>query len=296
MSFVIRSAWSTDLVRLVNLAETCQAEPELSCAYLNDDAPGITSELVKINGTDDWTTVTWVALDDARRLMGWIAAEADLALGRIWWFGPFVSEPMSLLTDSVLDGLFRTAHAALGGFAEHEMAFYEDAPLLERFAERNGFAVEEKSALLRTSILDVRVPDSRVRVEPVVDPTPELIALHDDLFPQTHSPGHHLFGRVDERHDRFAAYVDDELVGYVATEIQHSTSLYIDYIGVHVDWRQQGIARSLLTAAMRHRHSEVLHAHLTVRDGNVAANRLYASVGFEPDRVIVPYRRGFTLD
>lgn len=295
MSFVCRSAWSTDLVRLVNLAEQCQAEPELTCAYLSHEPSAITAELVRIHGTDDWTTVTWVALDDARRLMGWIAAETDLSMGRIWWFGPFIAEPMSLLTDSVLDALFRTAHSSLGGFAEHEMAFDESSSVLSRFAERNGFFREESSASLRTSNLDVFVPDTSVRIEPVVGPVPELIELHDRLFPNTHSPGVELFDRYDDRHVRLVAHVGSDLVGYVATEIQHDGSLYVDFIGVHEDWRQQGIGRSLLATAMRQGAAPGRNAHLTVRSSNKSAQRLCSSLGFAQESVIVPYRRGFTL-
>jgi ribosomal protein S18 acetylase RimI-like enzyme len=46
---------------------------------------------------------------------------------------------------------------------------------------------------------------------------------------------------------------------------------------------------------MQARHGDATHAHLTVRSANDAARRLYASLGFTEERVLVPMRRGFTL-
>ncbi len=64
MSFAVRQAWESDLARLLELAVECQADPNRHCAYLSAEATPISAELEEIDGTDDWTTVTWVALDD----------------------------------------------------------------------------------------------------------------------------------------------------------------------------------------------------------------------------------------
>jgi len=57
---------------------------------------------------------------------------------------------------------------------------------------------------------------------------------------------------------------------------------HVTTIGVHPDWRRQGVGRRLLVALID--LSEELHASrvtLEVRAGNLAAQALYADLGFE---------------
>ena len=297
MSFAVRQAWHADLERLVELAVGCQGDPNRSCHYLSSDIAALRTELREIEGVDSWTTATWVALDDARDVIGWIAAESDRQMGRIWWFGPFVADADLPLADAIADGLFGAGRLCLAQFPEHELAIDARSSWLRRFAERNGFQAEEGSVVLRLSDLHIEVPGSSVRIEAAAESIDaEVVALHDAIFPGTHSTGAQLFGLTGGRHDRFVARHEGDVVGYVATEVQHDGSLYIDYVGVSDASRGQGIGRALVGTAIRARADEATHAHLTVRVSNAAARELYASLGFVEELVLVPHRLGFTLE
>ena len=297
MSFAVRQAWHADLERLVELAVGCQGDPNRSCHYLSSDIAALRTELREIEGVDSWTTATWVALDDARDVIGWIAAESDRQMGRIWWFGPFVADADLPLADAIADGLFGAGRRSLAQFPEHELAIDARSSWLQRFAERNGFEAEEGSVVLRLSDLHIEVPGSSVRIEAAAESIDaEVVALHDAIFPGTHSTGAQLFGLTGGRHDRFVARHEGDVVGYVATEVQHDGSLYIDYVGVSDASRGQGIGRALVGTAIRARADEATHAHLTVRVSNAAARELYASLGFVEELVLVPHRLGFTLE
>lgn len=296
MSFAVRSAWQSDLDRLVDLAVVCQADPERACPSLSDDRSGLKAELQEIDGTDDWTAVTWVALDDKRELLGWIAAESDLGMGRVWWVGPFIADAAAPLTPAVVDALFATGRRSMQDFSEHELAIDARSGLLAQFAERNGFHSDEGSVALRCVDLSVDAPASPASID-LADPADvDAIALHDRIFPGTHSTGERLFGQTGERFDRFVARIDGAVVGYIATELQRDGALYIDYIGVSATCRDQGVGRALVATAVGARADEASYAHLTVRASNTAARHLYASLGFVDDLMLIPYRIGFTLD
>lgn len=304
MSFAIRQAWDGDLDGVVDLGVRCQADPNLACRYLSDDADSIRAELLDIDGAAAWTEVTWVALDDRRDPIGWIAAERDASMGRTWWFGPFVDDAEPLLADAVLDGLFATASRALPGVGaqlEQELVVDSRSTLLARFAGRNGFSAGPGSVVLRLESLDVDVPVHAASISRLQDDAVDVAdagALHDALFPGTHSTGERLFAQTGERFDRFVAHLDGVAVGYVATEVQHDGSLYVDYLGVDPAHRGAGLGRALIATALRARagNDAPPHAHLTVRAANTSARRLYAGLGFIEEAVLIPYRRGFTLD
>jgi len=116
MSFAVRQAWSTDLDAIVDLVADCQADPEQMCFYLSTDPAALRVELQDVDGFDDWTTATWVALDDARNVIGCIGVDADPEIGRLWWRGPFVSDASSPLADAIADGLFSAAVTTIVGF------------------------------------------------------------------------------------------------------------------------------------------------------------------------------------
>lgn len=306
MSFAIRQAWPSDLERLVALAVDCQTDPDRACPSLSDDAESITVELTEIDGAEDWCSVTWVALDDDRNVLGWIAAESDADMGRIWWFGPFLAGESA--TDPGLtmvpDGLYRIASAAMADFEEQQLAVDARSTRLPAFAERVGFIAEEGSVALRAQVLDVAVPETSAMIRALDGFDEEAAALHDLLFPGTHSTGSFLFaadggddgGGARVGFDRFVARLDGAVIGYVATDVQRDGSLYVDFLGVDPAHRGTGVGRVLIATALSHRADTATHAHLTVRTSNESARRLYASLGFVDDVVLIPYRRGFTLD
>lgn len=294
-----------DRAAMVALAVDAQADPERCCAYLGEGAASITADIAEVVGPDggDWTTSTWVAVDDDRGLIGWLIAETDADMGRVWWWGPILpGAPVDEFAD-VSDSLFETAYGSLAEYGEHECAFDDRSVALASFADRHGFVANAASAVLATPTFDnvARTPDHGVIT---IDERHHrsVIALHDDVFAATHTPGAKLVA-TDDSHVRLVIEDDDSgrgaglVVGYVATEMQSDGSLYIDYLGVAEDRRGEGFGRRLVAEAMRRgAASGATHAHLTVRTANESARRLYHSLGFIEQRILVPYRRGFTLD
>ncbi len=294
MSFAVRRAWDEDLDRLVELAVECQADPARSCPYLSSDADAVRSEVLEIEGPIHWTDATWVALDDERGIIGWVAAEYDAEMCRVWWFGPFVAGVVSELTDAVLDAPVRRRQTRwLGDFDQHELAADEVGPAPLDLPSAHGFVAAEGSAALRLADLDVAVPAVDAAIEPAGSKDEAAVELHDEIFPATHATGEYLFGLVEDRHDRFVARAGGELVGYVATELQHDGSLYVDYLGV-VECRTATRGSAAASVAARHTSPSRcrFYAHLTVRVSNEAARRLYASLGFVEDVVLVPLPNG----
>ncbi len=303
MTIVIRRALVGDLAAMAALAAEAQVDVERFCAYLGNDAPSISTDIGGIIGPQggDWTDGTWLALDDERRLVGWLLADADPEMGRVWWWGPIVAEAARLpigLRDGTIDQLFSAAIVPLGAFTEHEFAVDDRSSMMRSFAERHGFVAEESSAMLRTEPFATADWAGDGEVVPLAERHhASVVELHDELFPGTHTPGAKLVVAehrrlVIERHDDPSG---QRVAGYVAVETQSDGSLYVDFLGVSLDQRGRGVGRRLISEAMRlGANSGATYAHLTVRAGNTAARRLYAALGFVEERSLLPLRRGFS--
>ncbi|MGB3734514.1 MAG: N-acetyltransferase [Ilumatobacter sp.] len=297
----IRHAVLDDLSMIAALAAAAQADPNRSCAYLGDDAGSIAADVSDVVGLDggDWTTATWVAIDEHGLLQAWVLAETDPAMGRVWWWGPILTDTSAEQFVELSNLVYETAVAAVSDFGEHELALDERSVSLVSFAERHGFAPDAASAVLTTAPFgettsspdpDIIAIDERHH--------PSVISLHDQLFPGSHTTGARIV-EVDDDHIRLVIQDadGDGVAGYVAAEQQHDGSLYLDYLGVAADRRCEGLGRRLVAEVMRlGAVAGATHAHLTVRTMNVAARQLYRSLGFVEERVLVPYRLGFTLD
>jgi ribosomal protein S18 acetylase RimI-like enzyme len=299
------SSW---LAELAQLAETCQRDPTRHCAYASIDAAAIAEEVADIASWESSNTAAVVMNPDRTRpdMVGWLVADVDEEMSRIWWWGPFVDGADWAV---VADSLYAQARADLvervpgaADFAE-EMAIDSRAVVMQEFAIRHGFRVEEASACLVVTPEQITLPDAiDVDLRPFGPGTPDAVvttvaALHDALFPNTHLPGHRLV-EVDDRRSRLVAMTGDaEVAGYVAVERQHDASLYIDFVGVAPRHGRRGIGRALVAESCRRGFAEgALRAHLTVRVSNLAAQSMYRSLGFEEDRMLVPLRRGIVAD
>lgn len=288
----LRYANADDLPALADLASSCQGDPEHFVAYVGDDPATIVAEVEEV---EDWTDATLVAEDADDRLVGWLLAERDPEMARLWWWGPFVHADR---WPAAADALFEAAAAVAVGYGEQELAVDSRSSAFEEFAARHDFAPDPGSVLLH---LDrgalAGAPTTVVDVEPVGPGTADAVAaLHDELFVGTHTTGAALVRQADDRKPRYVATASGEVVGYVATEFQPDGSLYVDFLGVAVAHRGRGIGRRLVHQAVERGFAAgATHATLTVREANPAARALYASLGFTEQRILRPYRRGFTL-
>jgi len=296
MSFALRAAFLDELAALAEFAEHCQADPQRHCAEVSEDAAAIA---VDIEEVADWATSTLVALDDDRNIIGWLLAETDPDMSRVWWWGPFVGETGADEQLVVASALLSRGIENHPDHDEHQIAADRESKLFAGLAEQHGFASQEGSLALRLDQLGGVDPSSstHIRLLSASDDLADAVAsLHDETFPGTHSSGEMLVRDIDAAHRVYAAINDETVAGYVAVESQNDGSFYVDYLGVAPEHRRSGIGRRLVASALSNAPTDRTCAHLTVREGNTAARRLYASLGFTEVRILAPYRKGFSLD
>lgn len=282
-----RQARAGDLRAMAELAGRLQADPTSAIPYLGDAADGIERELVEI----DWRSVSALAFDHGR-LTGWLVGDTDDELGRVFWLGPFVSEGD---WDDVASRLYAGCSKLLRPeITEEEIAIDSRFARCQTWAAGHGFAAETGSlALVLDSDPWEHAPEMRAVGD---DDLAALGPLHEELFPGTHTTGRRLVEDRDEDHVRLVAEVDGVLAGYVAFEVQPDGAGYLDFLGVSPDFRRNGLGTRLVRAAVASLGRRgATPIHLTVREDNVGARRLYGSLGFTEERVIRPLRKGFSI-
>ena len=112
-----------------------------------------------------------------------------------------------------------------------------------------------------------------------------FITLHNSIFPNTYYNGQTIIQRSQQFNCIFA-YYEEVLKGYVYIEVEPKLGIgSIEYIAVQENYRQQGIGKKLLHHALSYisSYDEIARLHLTVREQEKAAIRLYESVGFKAE-------------
>lgn len=311
-AIVVRRAVEADRPVLASLAARLQARPDRHVAYLGLDPASIAEEMVAED--DDWTAVSAVA-ERGGQVVGWLMGSVDDELGRVWWFGPFAdADAADVVADadaadadegwtelaSRLDEVARTLLPT--SITEEEWAPDERFDLLVAWAQGRGARRDTGSVVLTLDgppIAPFGGPPvtPAVAVRPIAAGDAETVAaLHDELFPGTHTTGAGLVASAADDRPRLVAEHDGAVVGYLAAERQPDGGGYIDYVGVAPALRGRGFGAELVragVAALRTVGCE--RCHLTVRDDNAAARTLYSRLGFVEERVIVPLRIGFSL-
>lgn len=303
-----RRPTSDDLDAMASVASAAQADPATHCIYLPVDPDSIATD---VTGLEGWEATTTVAVDDDGRVQGWLLAEPDPDMGRVWWWGPFVAAagsdglaggPDPDLWATVADELHTATEATLvaegpGAITEFEGCGDDRSTLIAGWCRRHGMVGEEASVLLRrdpdaATNAPATEPDARVRPLAEAD-HPVVMALHERAFANTHLTPAALVAADDLR---LVIEVDGTVAGYVACEMQSDGSGYIDYLAVDESQQNEGLGRALVDAATRRLLADGADfVHLTVREGNAAARTLYANCGFIEERLARPFRRGFSL-
>ncbi|MCV2394025.1 GNAT family N-acetyltransferase [Actinotalea sp. M2MS4P-6] len=288
---IVRTAVPSDRSTLAVLAAGLQRRPERHVAYLGLDAETIAAEMVAED--DDWTAVSAVAERDGAPV-GWLVGSVDQEIGRVWWFGPFITAEDEGWV-AIADALDAHARALLpAAIDQEELAPDARFDVLIAWARAHGFAAESGSAVLT---LGGPLPGPAVEARPLRPDDVDVAALHDRLFPRTHATGDGLLRDADPDHLRLVVEQDGTPVGYLAAERQPDGDGYLDFLGVAEHARRQGWGGELVKAAVAAlRALGCGRVHLTVRETNVAARSLYQGLGFVEERVIAPQRRGFSLD
>lgn len=279
-----------ELDELVALAARCQASPTTSVPYVAEELAAIRDDILKV---DDWSQHTVVAVARGR-VVGWLLAELDDEIGRVWWWGPFVDHPEWA---AVADSLVVEARRRLPSVITQEEALGESVNVdLAAWSERHGLASEASS--LGLSIDHVPSGDVPPNVRPMLARDhPFVERLVDGLFPDAHYTGSQVVSGQAGHDVLLVALHDNEVAGFAAAEIQSDGSGYVDFVGVDPARRGAQLGTALVRVACRALFDrQASHVHLTVRESNVAARTMYDRLGFHIEATLCPYRRGFSLD
>jgi ribosomal protein S18 acetylase RimI-like enzyme len=299
----VRRAERGELAEVAGWVASCQADPRWHIGEFGFDPDGIEEDLAgrEPGGLEQ----VLVAVDDGE-VVALLAVDWDDDPPRAWWAGPIVDDPRHLEVGAAADLLLAAGQDLLPHHVtQQEFAFDDRASELGAFAQRHGAVAEEASAVLNRPLADAAdlvaaaagTGDGVEVVDPDTGQREAAAALHDRLFPGTHSVGTRAVGVADDRLVRVAV-LDDEVVGYVALERQADGDGYLDFVGVSDAVRGRGIGRRLVAAGCLALH--VAHGcpavHLTVRESNVAARQVYVALGFTEERLLRPWRIGFGID
>ena len=235
----------------------------------------------------------FVATSDEGQVIGFFGIEMDLELGRSWLLGPLVDEQD---WDTISEQLYQAITADLPpDISNQELYFHGQNVRLENFALRHGFSYHAQGAVL---ILDVNQRQTRNVTGIIVFDeryVSQLETLHNDLFPNTYYSAEQLI-KLDKEDDKCLLICQKKgnLVGYIFVQLRPaSQDVYIDFLGVDQEHRQQGIAQDLVAQAVDWAVQKpyVERISLTVSGDNEAAIKLYHSMGFITQTVSRSYRK-----
>lgn len=291
----IRPIREEELALASALVAEQQAEPSTHICYLSPQAQDIAEDL---RGLDPIGIQSVLVAVDGDRLLGLLGAEWDEDPPRVWWWGPFVFDRAED-PDNVANALLDHGHALLPDTVTQEELGPDDRnTFVAELAQARGFEPDDASVVLTREALG---GDGAEADGPSITPFAEehrqaVAALHEHCFAGAHLPGE----RIDEGEHRLvlvATDAQDGLLGYVAANRETDGSGYIDFVGVAEEARGRGIGGALVESAaaeLNKRHGcETIN--LTVREHNTAARRLYARLGFTEERLIRPWRLGFSI-
>lgn len=285
-----RDVRADDLATLARLAEPLQRRPDRHIVYLDTSAEGILAELEE--STHD--VASELAETDDGDVAGFLVADVDDELGRVWWLGPFVAgDDWHELAHELMRRCRERLPAAI---RQEEMAVDDRFEAMRPWAVSEGFETGATGSWVLRLDADVEVEASTIAVRHARPNDAALVELHERLFPGTHTTGEQLISSGDETHLRLVAEVDGMFAGYVAVERQAAGDGYIDFLGVADRYRRRGLGRELVRAGVAAvRAIGGATVNLTVREDNAGARELYESLGFGTDRLIRPYRIGFSI-
>ncbi len=274
---------------MAEFAAMHQSDHRFHVMYLGASVDSLTADLAAV---EQWAANTVIAEDDGH-LAGWLMADVDREMGRVWWMGPFATPGEAW--GRIADDLYAEAKRLLPPEVTEEEATADvRGGSLNDWCVRHGYVPNTASVLLRLEPDKLAAPaESRIRPMAEGDHA-AVMALHDLAFPGTHTTPDAL---VVSDHPRLVLEVEPEtIVGYVAFEMQSDGSGYVDYLAVDEGLRGSGFGGALVAESCRRMIADgATFVHLTVREDNAAARALYGRLGFVEERVVRPYRIGFDL-
>lgn len=258
-----------------------QQSPETACGYLGTDPSGIREDLEELD--QHWLETLRASVSADGRIIGAAVIEWDEGLDRSWVHGPWVEKDAQRTAGPTLLAAM-LAQAPVGG---HEM--YADvgndgmAWLADHCRWQAG---EANFEYLRRSPAPADAGVPGIRPATSAD-EPAVRELHDHEFPGTYASASELLD-PDSRYTTEVIASEGTVLGYVASQPQDESTVYVDFVAVHPDARRSGIGERLINGA--HQRSGRDKVALTVDENRPAARAFYDSTGFELTATTRPYR------
>jgi ribosomal protein S18 acetylase RimI-like enzyme len=280
----IRQATVEDFGVIAALAAKLNADPTTQCIHSGEGTEAIAKQMEIWHKSGELAYV--VAEDEskqsAERFLATMGGEFDAELGRCWLWGPHntlaewepVAAELFAAFRQILPESITTYDCYLNEQNQRALDFYRSLGFQTRLQAHVYVAPRPKE------------------VQPVVDgcegitavTTPGLVALHNEVFPDTYISGQGIWEKVDEQHQVFVEIREGEVLGYIYAVLDDGDENlgYIEYVGVAEQARGQGIGEKLLRTALAWLFMEkgVREVGLNVDDTNTNARGLYEKVGF----------------
>jgi ribosomal protein S18 acetylase RimI-like enzyme len=232
---------------------------------------------------------------EAETLCGVLGVDYDQAIERAWLYGPIVTmNPWSATADALYASVKSLIPVSI---REHEMFVDAANSNCREFAARHEFEQRGEWAIYHKRH-DPMSSLPAVDVEEWDDQyADQLETLHTRLFPDSNYTIRYMLDRLNDYNRLLLTTENGTLTGYLfMTFDPDSGEGYIDLIGVNERHQRAGIGRRLMLAGLDRfqRYPTFKQVNLTVDRKNLAALRLYDSLGFIHERDMVAYRRKFT--
>ena len=289
MSHRILSVGKTQFDEVVTYATRLNAQAEHHIGFFGAREDDIRQTLAAL---DPPVHESFVAAEEDSVMVGLMGVEFDREIGRAWLFGPLVDHPD---WQTLADRLYAAVQPLLPkDIHEHDIFCDVHNQNCRTFAGRHGFAIRKEAAILNLS-RDRFALIPAMAAEPYVEVYFEQLEdLHNLLFPGTYYTTLQMVEKQDVETHLLVSTEKGQLQGYIFFKVEPEAGQgYIDFIGVAEPYRNRGIGKRLLAAAVHALAAapEVQVISLTTATSSAAAMRLYASMGFTIERTMAAFRK-----
>jgi ribosomal protein S18 acetylase RimI-like enzyme len=273
----IRLAQAADYEAIAALIAQQNNRPQTQCIHSGEGAINIYQQILDYEAANE---IRLSLAETESGLQAVLGAEYDANLSRAWFWGPFALHPEDSLHWAAL---LRHLNQHLPPLKQNDAFVNEANQAAQTFYREQGFDVYST-----VHVYAAQPPTT----QPAFTPCPSFEArwrddlndLHQEFFPNTYEPTDQMIAKCDDLHRLFVWVVDDKVVGYIFADMDSTYNEgHIHYLGVHANWRRQGLGRQLLLSALNWLFTKQAASavNLTVLDNLVNAQQLYESVGFQ---------------
>lgn len=268
-------AQTADIQRIANFISRFNAKAEDQSLHCGSNAEKIVAELKQYYADDE----AWFLMAiEGGELIGLLGGDCDVERERLWIWGPYAELAR---WEYIVQQLYEKSIELWSGKKEFTAYLNIANERAKSFFEKGGYTKTEVNHNFVLKSLDKPIIENAV-TDYSTDLKPELERFHNIFFPNT-------YFSVDELHDRSDKSISihfiqegDQTAGYIVGEKQATQEGYIHFLGILDEHRRKGLAGQLVQHLCHRflKDQELKQVHLTVKDSNEAAKKLYFKLGF----------------